>query len=57
MKPPALFTFTLAFGVRALLAAADEEPKLYVLETGLGKLESGTMPGEMRFSPDGKRLL
>ena len=57
MKFPALLFLTLVSAIPTLLRAADEEPKIYVLETGLSKLESGAVPSEMRLSPDGKRVL
>ena len=57
MKFPALLFVTLASAIPTLLKAADEVPKIYVLETDLAKLESDSVPGDMRLSPGGKRVL
>ena len=55
MKFPVLSVFALALAIPSQLRATDKEPKIYVLETDVAKLESGTFAGEMRLSPDGKR--
>ena len=57
MKFPVLSVFALALAISGQLRATDKEPKIYVLETDVAKLESGAVPSKMRLSPDGKRAL